>query len=122
MPIKDPEKRRAYQRERLRKLRAAGVVKVDPEKEAQRKREWYYTRGGKARVLERQDIRRSSGRKEKEIEKLKTISRPGRWKVVGNRIFIDPAKLDGGLLERDLVEMFDDLQEVRERLETKSNS
>ena len=51
MPIKDPERRREANRERMRRKRAEGVAWIDPEKERARKAQWYYEQGGKERRL-----------------------------------------------------------------------
>lgn len=57
MPIKDPEKRRLANAERMRRRRAEGTAWIDPEKEAARKRRWY-DEGGKEKIVAANRARR----------------------------------------------------------------
>lgn len=61
MPIRDIEKRRRDNAERNREKRAAGVYRVDPDKEAARKARWY-EEGGKEKIVEANRQRRERGR------------------------------------------------------------
>lgn len=67
MPYKDPEKRRAANRERMRRKRAEGAY-VDPAKETERKAAWYAA-GGKQNRLE-SDRRRAARKKEEKLNDL----------------------------------------------------
>lgn len=63
MPIKDPDKRRAANAERMRRRRAEGTAWVDPEKEAERKRRWY-DEGGKEKIMDATKARRQAAKEQ----------------------------------------------------------
>ena len=78
MPIKDPEKRRLANAERMRRRRAEGAAWVDPEKEAARKRRWYDA-GGKEKIVASNRARRQRANEQAVTDFTKRITRePGK--------------------------------------------
>ncbi|MBK1814094.1 hypothetical protein JIN84_00540 [Luteolibacter yonseiensis] len=75
MPIKDPEKRRLANAERMRRRRAEGAAWIDPEKEAARKRRWYDA-GGKEKIVANNRARRQRANEQAVADFSKRITGP----------------------------------------------
>lgn len=90
MPIKDPEKRRLANAERMRRRRAEGDAWIDPEKEAARKRRWY-DEGGKEKIVAANRARRQRANEQGVADFAKRIIKAESSPVNGVRASVPGA-------------------------------